>query len=161
MRGPVRVSVLQGEWPNCMSAELSIVFRNLLELSPDDRQLVEAALAARERAFAPYSKFLVGAALITQTAKMFTGCNVENASYGLTNCAERTAVFSAVAAGEQQFARLAIASAGGVSPCGACRQVLAEFAPQLPILLIDALAPERVAEVNLTDLLPGRFIFPK
>ncbi len=145
----------------CMPSELPIVFRSLTELSAGDRHLVEAALAARARAFAPYSKFLVGAALLTSTGKLFCGCNVENASYGLTICAERTAVFSAVADGEQQFARVAIASAGGVSPCGACRQVLAEFAPQLPILLVDALQPDRVAEVNLGDLLPGLFVFEK
>ena len=137
------------------------MFRLLPEVSPADRQLVEAALATRLRAFAPYSQFLVGAALLTPAGRIFTGCNVENASYGLTICAERTAVFSAVADGEQKYARLAIASAGGVSPCGACRQVLAEFAPQLPILLVDALRPDQIAEVNLTDLLPGRFVFEK
>ncbi|WP_254513833.1 cytidine deaminase [Anatilimnocola floriformis] len=144
-----------------MSSPLPIVFRQLAELSVEDRALVEAALAVRERAFAPYSKFLVGAAIVTPAGKQFVGCNVENASYGLTNCAERTAIFSAVADGEQQFARLAIASAGGVSPCGACRQVLAEFAPQLSILLVDVQRPDQVAEVNMADLLPGRFIFEK
>jgi cytidine deaminase len=142
-----------------MTSSLPVVFRARADWLPADRELVEAALAVRLRAFAPYSNFLVGAALRTQAGKLFVGCNVENASYGLTNCAERTAIFSAVAAGEQQFARLAIASVGGVSPCGACRQVLAEFAPQMPILLIDATQPDRVAEVNLADLLPGRFVF--
>jgi cytidine deaminase len=142
-----------------MSSSLPVVFRAVADLSEDDRKLVEAAVAARLRAFAPYSKFLVGAALRTPDGQLFLGCNVENASYGLTICAERTAIFSAVAAGEQQFARLAIASVGGVSPCGACRQVAAEFAPNLPVLLVDALQPDRVAEVNLADLLPGRFVF--
>lgn len=142
-----------------MSSSLPIVIRAVADLSPADRELVAAALTARLQAYAPYSKFLVGAALRTPDGKQFLGCNVENASYGLTICAERTAIFSAVAAGEQQFARLAIASAGGVAPCGACRQVVAEFAPQLPILLVDAQQPDRVAEVNLADLLPGRFIF--
>lgn len=142
-----------------MSSALPVVFHAVADLSPADRELVAGALAARLRAFAPYSKFLVGAALRTPAGELFAGCNVENASYGLTNCAERTAIFSAVAAGEQQFARLAIASVGGVSPCGACRQVLAEFAPQLPILLVDVHRPEQVAEVNLADLLPGRFVF--
>jgi cytidine deaminase len=144
-----------------MPSELPIVFRSLSELTSEDRRLVEAALVARQRAFAPYSKFLVGAALVTTAGKLFSGCNVENASYGLTICAERTAVFSAVADGEQKFARLAIASEGGVSPCGACRQVLAEFSPQLPILLVDVLQPDRVAEVSLGDLLPGLFVFDK
>lgn len=143
------------------SSSLPVVMCTVADLSAADRELVESALAARLRAFAPYSKFLVGAALRTPKGTMFVGCNVENASYGLTICAERTAMFSAVAAGEKQVARLAIASAGGVSPCGACRQVLAEFAPQLPILLIDANRPEQVAEVNLADLLPGRFVFPQ
>lgn len=142
-----------------MTSSLPVVYRAITELLLPDRELVEAALTVRLRAFAPYSKFLVGAALRTPDGKTFLGCNVENASYGLTNCAERTALFSAVAAGEQQFARLAIAAPGGVSPCGACRQVVAEFAPQIPILLVDALQPERVAEVNLADLLPGRFVF--
>lgn len=142
-----------------MSSALPVVFHAVADLSVADRALVAGALAARLRAFAPYSSFLVGAALQTTTGKMFTGCNVENASYGLTICAERTAIFSAVAAGEQQIARLAIASVGGVSPCGACRQVLAEFAPQLAILLVDVDHPEQVAEVNLADLLPGRFVF--
>jgi cytidine deaminase len=144
---------------DCMSSSLPVVVRALADLSPADQELIEAALHARLRAFAPYSKFPVGAALRTPAGQLFLGCNVENASYGLTICAERTAIFSAVAAGEQQFARLAIASAGGVSPCGACRQVVAEFAPHLPVLLVDALQPDRVAEVNLADLLPGRFIF--
>lgn len=142
-----------------MTSSLPVVFRAIADLSAADRELVEAALAVRQRAFAPYSKFFVGAALRTHDGKLFVGCNVENASYGLTNCAERTAIFSAIAAGEQQFARLAIASPGGVSPCGACRQVVAEFAPQITILLVDAAQPDRVAEVNLADLLPGRFIF--
>ncbi len=142
-------------------SSLPVVFRAKAELSLQDQALVEAALAARLRAFAPYSKFLVGAALRTPDGKEFSGCNVENASYGLTICAERTAIFSAVAAGEQQFTRLAIASAGGVSPCGACRQVVAEFAPAISILLVDALQPDRVAEVNLADLLPGLFVFEK
>lgn len=142
-----------------MTSSLPVVFRAIADLSAADRELVEAALAVRQRAFAPYSKFFVGAALRTHDGKLFVGCNVENASYGLTNCAERTAIFSAIAAGEHQFARLAIASPGGVSPCGACRQVVAEFAPQITILLVDAAQPDRVAEVNLADLLPGRFIF--
>lgn len=141
--------------------KLPVVMHPLIQLAPADQQLVQEALAVRLRAHAPYSKFLVGAAVRTPTGTVYSGCNVENASYGLTNCAERTAVYSAVAAGDKEFARLAIASAGGVSPCGACRQVLAEFAPNLSVLLIDADRPEEVAEVNLADLLPGRFVFEK
>ena len=123
--------------------------------------LIAAAVEARTRAVAPFSNFRVGAAIEAEDGTMIAGCNIESASFGLTICAERTAMFSAVAAGEQQVTRLAIASTGGVSPCGACRQVLAEFAPQLSILLVDLNRSEQVAEVNLADLLPGRFIFPQ
>src|SRR5262245_18719262 len=122
-------------------------------------KLIEAALAIRQHAYARYSQFLVGAALLAEDGRTFVGCNVENVSYGLTNCAERSAVFAAIAAGQRRFSLLAIASAGGVTPCGACRQVLMEFAPDLPILLIDADQPATVVEVNLRDLLPGAFTF--
>lgn len=121
------------------------------------RDLVQAALEVRQRAYAKYSNFLVGAALLAADGRIFTGCNVENCSYGLTICAERSAVFSAVAAGHQKFERLAIASTGGVTPCGACRQVLAEFAPDLPILLVNVDQPDAIVEANLRDLLPGAF----
>jgi cytidine deaminase len=124
---------------------------------PFDAELIAAAIAARQRAYARYSRFLVGAALRGADLRIFAGCNVENASYGLTVCAERAVVFAAVAAGVQRFAALAVASAGGVTPCGACRQVLAEFADDLPILLVDTDRPERVELVRLADLLPRRF----
>jgi cytidine deaminase len=123
----------------------------------DPAELVAAALAARQRAYAPYSKFLVGAALLTTTGHTFIGCNVENVSLGLTNCAERVALAAAVAAGERSFIALAIASTGGVTPCGACRQVLAEFCDDLPIYLVDAEQPTQVATMRLAELLPGRF----
>jgi cytidine deaminase len=122
-------------------------------------KLIQAAIEARQRAYAPYSNFLVGAALLTPDGQIFAGCNVENASYGLTICAERTAVFSAVAAGHQRFERLVIATSGGAAPCGACRQVLFEFAPDLPILLIDIDNPAGAWETNVRDLLPGAFQF--
>ena len=121
------------------------------------RQLIDAALAARQQAYAPYSKFLVGAALLTEDGQAFSGCNVENASYGLSNCAERTATFAAVAAGQRRFAALAVATEGGYSPCGACRQVLAEFSDDLPILIVDTRSEGRVDEVTLAELLPRRF----
>lgn len=127
---------------------------------PDQAKLVQAALAARQQAYAPYSKFQVGAALRSTTGEVFIGCNVENVSYGLTICAERAAVTAAVAAGCQKFDALALALSGGGTPCGACRQVLAEFCPDLPILLIDADQPTHVTEVRLTGLLPGRFTLP-
>jgi cytidine deaminase len=123
-------------------------------------ELIRRAISARKRAYAPYSKFLVGAALATEGGDIFTGCNVENASYGLTICAERAAAFAAVAAGERGFTHLAIATAGGGAPCGACRQVLAEFAPDLTIWLVDIDRPKKVVRGNLWDLLPNQFSLP-
>ena len=121
--------------------------------------LIRAAIQARERAYAKYSNFRVGAALLAADGRIFTGCNVENVSYGLTICAERAAVFAAVAAGQQKFERLALAISGAATPCGACRQVLFEFAPDLPILIIDADRPDCIIETNLRALLPGAFTF--
>lgn len=124
----------------------------------DDRQqnLIEAACRVRERAYAPYSSFQVGAALQT-SGGVFAGCNVENASYGLTVCAERAAIMSAVAGGERDFELLVVASAGGAPPCGACRQALAEFCRDLPVLLVDVEKGNAVSRTKLSDLLPDRF----
>ena len=119
--------------------------------------LIRAACEARTSAYAPYSKFLVGAALLAGDGRVYRGCNVENASYGLTNCAERVAIGTAVADGARDFKAIAIATAGGFTPCGACRQVLAEFAPKLVVLLVDADHSERVFETTLDVLLPGQF----
>jgi cytidine deaminase len=101
----------------------------------DFSALTESAFEARQKAYAPYSNFAVGAALRTKSGRVFCGCNVENLSFGLTICAERAAVFAAVAAGEREFEAIAIVadSIQPVTPCGACRQVLAEFAPSLPV----------------------------
>jgi cytidine deaminase len=121
------------------------------------QQLIDAALRTRQQAYAPYSKFSVGAAILSEDGQIFAGCNVENVSFGLTNCAERTAIFAAVAAGHRQFAALAVATDGGYSPCGACRQVLAEFSDDLPILIVDARSEGHVNEVGLAELLPLRF----
>lgn len=120
------------------------------------RSLLEVAASARQLAYAPYSKFSVGAAILTTTGEVFTGCNVENASYGLTSCAERNAVFAAVAAGHREFSHLALVLPEAGSPCGACRQVLNEFAPNLQIIIAD---PELklTRELNLTQLLPEAF----
>ena len=120
-------------------------------------ELITAALAARDTAYAPYSHFQVGAAVETENGQIFSGCNVENASYGLTICAERVAICSAVAAGHRQFVACVVATPGGATPCGACRQFLAEFANHLPVLLVDADSGIVVAETDLADLLPGRF----
>ncbi|MBC7815367.1 MAG: cytidine deaminase [Planctomycetaceae bacterium] len=119
--------------------------------------LIHHACEARQHAHAPYSKFLVGAALLTESSEIIRGCNVENASYGLTICAERVAFGTAIAAGHRRFQALAIATSGGHPPCGACRQFAAEFCESLSILLIDTDHPDRVIESNLCDLLPGRF----
>ena len=124
------------------------------------QELIAAACDVQQRAYANYSDFHVGSALRTTRGRIFVGCNVENASYGLTLCAERVAVASAVAAGERQFEALAIATSGGAPPCGACRQVLAEFCEDLLILLIDVDSDGQVREVKLGDLLPGRFSLP-
>lgn len=120
-------------------------------------ELIRQATEIRQRAYAPYSKFLVGAAVRTTSGKTFLGCNVENASYGLAVCAERSAIFAAITAGEKQFECMAIATQGGAMPCGACRQVLSEFNPDLPIFIVDVDNPEKIVEGNLWDLLPGAF----
>ncbi len=120
----------------------------------DFQPLLDAARLAREQAYAPYSRFAVGAALRTKSGRIFTGCNVENLSFGLTICAERSAVFSAVAAGERDFTALAVVadSRQPVTPCGACRQVLAEFAPALPVC--SANLQGTVFESSIAELLP-------
>lgn len=103
----------------------------------EDQSLLALAKKAKEKAYAPYSGFRVGAALLTEEGEVFLGCNVENVSYGLTNCAERTAVFSAVAAGYRNFFALAVTSDSKTYtfPCGACRQVLVEFNPDMKIIM--------------------------
>lgn len=126
--------------------------------SEQRKRLIEQALVVRPRAYAPYSQFLVGATVLTETGQIYAGCNVENASFGLTICAERSAVFQAIAAGAHKLLAVAIAASSGVTPCGACRQVLAEFAKDLPVLLVDSNDPNTVLEMCLSDLLPHRFI---
>lgn len=116
-------------------------------------KLIQQAWDARARAYAPYSRFGVGAALVTRDGSVFTGCNVENLSFGLTLCAERVAVGSAVAAGFRQFSAIAVVAetADPISPCGACRQVLAEFG-ELQVILVAADGTR--AEFALDTLLP-------
>lgn len=122
-----------------------------------DRDLVEEARRAGERAYAPYSRFRVGAALLAGDGRVFTGCNVENASFGLSICAERNAVARAVAAGCRDFVAVAIAADADrpVSPCGACRQVLAEFNPGMRVIMAGRKGPASVS--RLDRLLPSAF----
>lgn len=120
-------------------------------------RLEAAARKAARTAYAPYSRFPVGAALLTASGKIFTGCNVENASFGLCNCAERTALFTAVAAGERDFSLVAVytPTRTASSPCGACRQVLNEFAPDA--LVISICDTSDRLEAPLASLLPSAF----
>ena len=117
-------------------------------------ELFAMAVDVRASAYAPYSGFQVGASLETRTGKVFTGCNVENLSFGLTVCAERNAVFAAVAAGERDFTRIVIVadSTEPVTPCGACRQVLAEFSLDMEVRTVNLKGSEYVA--RLSELLP-------
>jgi cytidine deaminase len=123
-------------------------------------RLVRAAAQARQRAVAPYSKFKVGAALLTKSGKIITGANVESASYGLTCCAERVALFNALTAGRRSFVAAAVVARapGGPMPCGACRQLLAEYAPDAVVWVADSAVLGKVREFRVRDLLPSAFI---
>ncbi|HEY5959592.1 MAG TPA: cytidine deaminase [Polyangiaceae bacterium] len=124
----------------------------------DTKGLVELAAAARDRAYAPYSKFRVGAALLTESGRVFAGCNVENATYGATICAERSAVCAMVAAGESRIAAIAVFSDATppATPCGICRQVLAEFAEDATVIVA---TPRVQSTYRLAQLLPHQFVF--
>lgn len=121
-----------------------------------NQKLLQVALSARERAYAPYSKFLVGAAVLAASGKIYKGCNIENASYGLTVCAERNALFAAVGAGEREFAALCVVgdTSAPISPCGACRQVMAEF--KVPRIILANLKGD-IKEYTLEEILPFGF----
>lgn len=126
-------------------------------LTDETRQrLVEAAIQARQWAYAPYSHYLVGAALITASGKVYDGVNVENAAYPDGICAERVAVFKAISEGEREFVAIAVATENAGTPCGSCRQVMAEFGTDL-IVLIANTQGEIKQEVRVADLLPGSF----
>jgi len=119
--------------------------------------LVALAAEARQRAYAPYSQFTVGAALLGRSGKVYLGCNVENVSYGLSVCAERAAVFRAVGEGEREFIAIAVVTENGVTPCGACRQVLQEFNDgSMEVVVADAQGRSRV--YTLAELLPAAVI---
>jgi cytidine deaminase len=118
--------------------------------------LVEAARTARLHAYAPYSRYLVGAAVITSAGKIYPGANVENASYPVGLCAERVALFSAVAAGEREFAALAVVTEDGGTPCGACRQAVAEFGGGIQVVVADSEGTIGLL-ATIAELLPGSF----
>ncbi|WP_407689994.1 cytidine deaminase [Risungbinella massiliensis] len=122
------------------------------------KKLVEAAKKAREKAYVPYSNFPVGAAFYLEDGTIVSGCNIENASFGLTNCAERTAIFKAISEGKREFRGLAVIAdtEGPVSPCGACRQVIAEHcAPDMKVWLTNLQGD--IQETTIAELLPGAF----
>ncbi len=123
----------------------------------DNKVLIDMALKAMENAYAPYSGFKVGAALLCSDKKVYTGCNIENSSYGASNCAERTAIFKAVSEGEREFEKIAIVSSSGdfTFPCGICRQVLSEFMYDKTVVLFSE--KDGIKEFKVKDLLPEAF----
>jgi cytidine deaminase len=129
----------------------------MLPLTDEERHfLIDLANEARRRAYAPYSNYPVGAALRTKSGKMFIGVNVENAAYPTGMCAERTAVFKAVSEGEREFEVIAVVTDNGGSPCGACRQVLAEFGLDTIVLIANG-EGKLLQETTVKELLPGAF----
>jgi cytidine deaminase len=129
----------------------------MTKLGDKERQaLIDLANEARRRAYAPYSKYHVGAALRTKSGRIFTGCNVENAAYPHTMCAERVAIFKAVSEGEKEFDVIAVATSNGGTPCGGCRQVMAEFGLDTVVLIADG-EGRLVQETTVAALLPGAF----
>ena len=122
-----------------------------------DRELIQSAKEAMTNAYVPYSNFRVGAAVLTKDGKVFTGCNIENASYGATNCAERTAIFKAISEGSKAFDKIAIVSSSQQEtyPCGICRQVLSEFMYEGDILFENS--SEEIVKIPVREILPYRF----
>jgi len=125
----------------------------------DPKALIEAAQSARAHAYAPYSTYQVGAAVLGGSGRIYSGCNVENTSYGLTVCAERVAILKAISEGEREIVALLVATENGATPCGACRQVLFEFGPTARVLLSGADGTQK--ELTLDDLLPDAFTLRK
>jgi cytidine deaminase len=121
-------------------------------------QLIKEAKTAREMAYTPYSKFNVGAALLTNDGKIYRGCNIENAAYSMTNCAERTAIFKAISEGDKNFIAIAVVAdtKRPVPPCGACRQVIAELCPKDMKVILTNLQGD-IEELTVKELLPGAF----
>lgn len=142
---------------------MTIILGNGVSYFMEEEHLIRLAMEARQKAYAPYSDFLVGAALLTESGKIYQGCNIENASYGATNCAERTAAFRAVSEGETRFEAIAII--GGMRdkeltyayPCGICRQVLREFCDPDQMWVIVARSETDYKKMKLSELLPDSF----
>ena len=126
----------------------------------DSQKLVQAAVRARAGSVSPYSKFKVGAALLAKSGEIIGGANVESASYGLTCCAERVALFKALTDGKKDFIAVAVVARcdGGPMPCGACRQLLAEYAPDANVFVADSRAPGKIREFTVRELLPAAFV---
>lgn len=122
------------------------------------QRLVRQAIEVRQLAYAPFSNFLVGSAIASSDLQIFLGCNVENASFGATICAERVAGGTAIAAGKREWVAIAVATTGGASPCGVCRQFLAEFAPHMLVIIVDVETGLQ-RETTVEKLLPDRFVF--
>ncbi len=128
-----------------------------MAIPPQQRdELIARALEARQRAYSPYSGYPVGAALLAKSGRIYQGVNVENAAYPTGMCAERSAVFSAVSQGDREFSAIAVVTADGGTPCGSCRQVLTEFAPEIVVLVADGQG-RLVMETTAQDLLPDAF----
>jgi cytidine deaminase len=126
-------------------------------LNPEEREaLIDQALQARQWAYAPYSKYAVGAALLAESGIIYSGANIENAAYPVSICAERVAAFTAIHQGERRFKAIAVASENGGTPCGSCRQVLAEFGLETLVLIVDQ-EGNVDKEMRLADLLPDAF----
>lgn len=123
-------------------------------------RLIKAAAKARQAAVAPYSNFLVGAALLTKSGEIITGANVESASYGLTCCAERVALFNALTSGKRDFVAVGVVAraADGPMPCGACRQLLAEYASEAQVYVADSQKLKLIKQFSVKELLPGAFL---
>ena len=119
-------------------------------------KLIEKAISARQWAYAPYSKYQVGAALLTSSGRIYDGVNVENAAYPTSMCAERVAIFKAVSEGEHQFDAMAVATKNGGTPCGACRQVISEFGLEIRVIVVDQNGKVTL-DTTVGELLPGAF----
>ncbi len=128
-----------------------------MTLETSQRQkLIELAIQARQWSYAPYSHYAVGAALLTASGKIYDGVNIENSAYPTGICAERVAIFKAVSEGERQFEAIVVATENGGSPCGSCRQVMAEFGLDTQVIVIDSYGKEYM-DCSVSDLLPGAF----